>query len=162
MQRQQPGRLQQLNALQQTAQELIAESIQFLTSELETQATPSDQVLLDRLYMLLDQTIKDVLESTTKVNLQSGDLVVFNTSLIATFLNRCHISFKQMMFENVSELKGSMTAYLQAGPASTRDYEYPLAPMYYEQWVSEKANKIEQEAMHQNADKQIAEISAVT
>lgn len=57
--------------------------------------------------------------------------IKFDTSLISIFLNRCHLSFKQMMFENLAQLKLAMTRFIKG----QSDYEYPHAPMLYEKWI---------------------------
>jgi len=69
-------------------------------------------VQIDQLYRLLDETIKDVLLRLTQFEMrlptdQNGmheetGTIKFDTSLISIFLNRCHLSFKQMMFENLA------------------------------------------------------------
>ena len=57
--------------------------------------------------------------------------IKFDTSLVSIFLNRCHLSFKQMMFENLSQLKLSLTKFIKG----EKDYEYPHAPILYEKWI---------------------------
>ena len=47
------------------------------------------------------------------------------------------------MFENLAQLKEAMTLFIQG-----KTYEYPFAPMLFEQWVEEKASKIENESAH--------------
>ena len=54
-----------------------------------------------------------------------------DTSLVSIFLNRCHLSFKQTMFEGLSQLKMSLCKYI----AGESDYEYPHAPLLYEKWI---------------------------
>ena len=60
----------------------------------------------------MDKKLKKVIEKISKQEVPWGDednirsnIVRFDTSLISLFLNRCHLSFKQMMFENLSDLK---------------------------------------------------------
>ena len=79
----------------------------------------SREVQIDKLYKLLDGKVRYVLEKITKLEIPLNDqdslrngLVRFDTSLISIFLNRCHLSFKQMMFENLSDLKNSLEIYL--------------------------------------------------
>ena len=48
-----------------------------------------------------------------------------------------------MMFENLAQLKEAMTLFVQSKP-----YQYPFAPMLFEQWVEEKAQNIENESAH--------------
>ena len=57
--------------------------------------------------------------------------IKFDTSLVSIFLNRCHLSFKQMMFENLSQLKLALTKFVQG----ENDYEYLHAPLHYEKWI---------------------------
>ena len=65
--------------------------------------------------------------------------IKLDTSLVSLFLNRCHLSFKQLMFEGLSQLKVSLGKYF----CGETDYEYPHAPMLYEKWVQESATQIE-------------------
>ena len=81
-----------------------------------------------------------------------------DTSLITIFLNRCYLAFKQMMFENLSELKNSLEKYL----AGDQDYEYPLAPLAYEKWIQESAGQIERSMTDRTAEDQLAEIKELT
>ena len=63
----------------------------------------------------------------------------FDTSLVSLFLNRCHLSFKQMMFENLGQLRNSLNKYIRG----QMEYEYPHAPMLFEKWIQDKATQIE-------------------
>ena len=65
--------------------------------------------------------------------------IKFDTSLVSIFLNRCHLSFKQMMFENLSQMKLALTKFIKG----ETDYEYPHAPLIYEKWIQDSANTIE-------------------
>ena len=83
---------------------------------------------MDQLYKLLDETTKEVLIQLTTFTSAKDELRIrLDTSLISIFLNRCHLSFKQMMFENLAQLKEAMTLFIQSKP-----YQYPFAPMLFE------------------------------
>mmetsp|Transcript_41401 Transcript_41401/g.54480 ORF Transcript_41401/g.54480 Transcript_41401/m.54480 type:complete len:130 (-) Transcript_41401:134-523(-) len=71
--------------------------------------------------------------------MQEHATIKLDSSLVSLFLNRCHLSFKQMMFESLSQLKLAISKYL----CSETDYEYPHAPMLYEKWVQQSASSIE-------------------
>ena len=119
----------------------------------------NSEVLIDQLYKLLDETTKEVLIQLTTYDAagQNEMRIRLDTSLVSIFLNRCHLSFKQMMFENLAQLKESMSLFIQGKP-----YEYYFAPMLFEQWIEEKAQKIETESTHMKHAEQLANIEAVT
>ena len=80
-----------------------------------------------------------------------------DTSLISIYLNRCHLSFKQMMFENLAQLKDALSLFVQGKP-----YQYAFAPMLFEQWVEEKAQSIEDESVRMGHREQLDQIELIT
>ena len=88
-------------------------------------------------YKLLDDTVKEVLVLLTQfeIGMHDSATIKLDTSLVSIFLNRCHLSFKQMMFENFSKLKSSLNMFVN-GKAN---YEYPHPPMHYEKWIQDSA-----------------------
>ena len=80
--------------------------------------------------------------------------IKLDTSLVAIFLNRCHLSFKQLLFENMSQLQMALSKYITIGNATTNslssnnqtnllsansttsnEYEYMHAPLNFEKWI---------------------------
>jgi len=84
--------------------------------------------------------------------------IKFDTSLISIFLNRCHLSFKQMMFENLAQLKLAMNKFIKG----QSDYEYPHAPILYEKWIQDSANQIETCTTASSTEDQLNKIEAFT
>ena len=74
-----------------------------------------------------------------EIGMHDSATIKLDTSVVSIFLNRCHLSFKQMLFENLSQLKLALSKYL----AGENDYEYPHAPMLYEKWIQDSASDIE-------------------
>ena len=96
-------------------------------SQLEAGVARKD-VSIDQLYKLLDETIKQVLVLLTTHDTERGEQGLrLDTSLISIYLNRCHLSFKQMMFENLAQLKEALSLFIQGKP-----YQYSFAPMLFE------------------------------
>jgi len=83
----------------------------------------------------LDESIKEVLVLLTQfeIGMHESATIKLDTSVVSIFLNRCHLSFKQMMFENLSQLKVALSKYV----AGSADYEYCHAPMVYEKWIQD-------------------------
>ena len=76
-------------------------------------STPRKEVSIDQLYKLLDETTKQVLILLTTHDTERGEQGLrLDTSLISIYLNRCHLSFKQMMFENLAQLKEALSMFI--------------------------------------------------
>ena len=76
-------------------------------------STPRKEVSIDQLYKLLDETTKQVLILLTTHDTERGEQGLrLDTSLISIYLNRCHLSFKQMMFENLAQLKEALSLFI--------------------------------------------------
>lgn len=99
------------------------------------------EVQIDQLYKLLDENIKEVLLLLTQfeIGMHDSATIKLDTSMVSIFLNRCHLSFKQMMFENLSQLKVSLSKFI----AGSAEYEYQHAPLFYEKWIQDQAVSIE-------------------
>jgi len=99
------------------------------------------EVQIDQLYKLLDEQVKEVLLLLTQfeIGMHDSATIKLDTSLVSIYLNRCHLAFKQMMFETLSQLKVALGKFV----LGESNYEYPHAPFLFEKWIQESATRIE-------------------
>ncbi len=101
--------------------------------------------------------------------------IKLDTSLVAIFLNRCHLSFKQLLFENMSQLQMALSKYITTGnninqtnlPLTKTDdtggeYEYMHAPLNFEKWIQESATRIETSMTNTLPEQEIEQIKLLT
>lgn len=78
--------------------------------------------------------------------------------MVSIFLNRCHLGFKQLMFEHLSQLKEALTQYVRG----ETKYSYAQAPMLFERWVAETARTVEDDLVHTSGDALVQQVEALT